>query len=148
MLGEWAFCRYKIESSNVSEESNRASLTVLLSSPRLHSESELRCLAFCSSLLPLRRGQLQALCYRTTLLSPGSFFTRFTIMNSLSECCLCRVRCSTTISDEKIAQMEQDFQTKMAERGGTRTLAAAASTVSVYWHVISKDSTTAGGNIP
>ena len=58
-----------------------------------------------------------------------------------------RLRCGTTISDEKIALVEQEFQAKLAE-SGSRTQEAAAATVSVYWHVISEDSSTGGGNVP
>ncbi|OCB92035.1 Metalloprotease [Sanghuangporus baumii] len=36
----------------------------------------------------------------------------------------------------------------MAERVGTRELAARAATVSVYFHAVSEDDTVAGGNIP
>ncbi|KAL5532533.1 hypothetical protein ACEPAF_4307 [Sanghuangporus sanghuang] len=57
--------------------------------------------------------------------------------------------CGTTISDEEILAAEQDFQSKVAQLDAARPLAAAAAaTISVYFHVISEDSTEAGGNVP
>ncbi|KAI0722192.1 metalloprotease [Cerioporus squamosus] len=56
--------------------------------------------------------------------------------------------CGTTISDEKLATNEAHFLANYVPRPASLTNAAAAATVSVYFHVISKDSTTAGGNIP
>ncbi len=56
--------------------------------------------------------------------------------------------CGTTISDEKLAVNEAHFLANYVPRPASLTNAAAAATVSVYFHVISKDSTAAGGNIP
>ncbi|KAI0322948.1 hypothetical protein OF83DRAFT_1089869 [Amylostereum chailletii] len=54
--------------------------------------------------------------------------------------------CGTSISEEKLIAAEQHFQANKAVRN--TSLAAATATIDVYFHVISKDSTTAGGNIP
>lgn len=66
-----------------------------------------------------------------------------------------RVRCGTVVTPEKIAVAEKDFQTKLAaiERFAVRpinveSVKAAEVTIPVYFHVISKDSTEAGGNVP
>ncbi|KAF8974670.1 metalloprotease [Flammula alnicola] len=54
--------------------------------------------------------------------------------------------CGTTISDEKLAAAEAHFQ---AHKVVPNSLAVAATkTVNVYFHVISQDSTLAGGNVP
>ncbi|KAH8116731.1 metalloprotease [Phellopilus nigrolimitatus] len=63
-------------------------------------------------------------------------------------------RCGTERSDEEIALAEKKFQTKLSQSKlgnvdsapGARS--AADTTISVYWHVISEDDTTDGGNIP
>jgi hypothetical protein len=57
-----------------------------------------------------------------------------------------RVRCGTVISDEAVQAAEADFAANRVIPSGF--VSAQAATISVYWHVISKDSTTAGGNIP
>jgi hypothetical protein len=43
---------------------------------------------------------------------------------------------------------EQLFQLTVAAQSGYRTLAVGSPNVNVYWHVISQDSSVAGGNIP
>jgi len=54
--------------------------------------------------------------------------------------------CGTTISDEKLAAAEAHFQTHKVTPS---TFAApAATTINVHFHVIMKDSTLAGGNVP
>ncbi|KAF8310450.1 Metalloprotease [Clavulina sp. PMI_390] len=52
--------------------------------------------------------------------------------------------CGTEISEEKLVAAEAHF----AQHKVLPQPAAAAAAVSVYFHVISKDSTAAGGNIP
>ncbi|KAL5524401.1 hypothetical protein ACEPAF_9541 [Sanghuangporus sanghuang] len=59
-----------------------------------------------------------------------------------------RFNYGTTISEEEVEAAELDFRRKMAERVGTRELAARAATVPVYFHAVSEDDTVAGGNIP
>ncbi|KAI0722191.1 metalloprotease [Cerioporus squamosus] len=53
--------------------------------------------------------------------------------------------CGTTISPEKLLAHEAHFQ---ANKVAKTEAAAATATVNVFWHVISQDSTLAGGNIP
>ncbi|KAI0796517.1 metalloprotease [Abortiporus biennis] len=58
-------------------------------------------------------------------------------------------RCGTVISQEKLVAAEAHFQANKVEKSAFVHIdAVAAATVPVYFHVISKDSTTAGGNIP
>ena len=58
-------------------------------------------------------------------------------------------KCGTVISDEKLAANEAHYLANFVPKASKLTSeAAAAPTVQVYWHVISKDSTTSGGNIP
>lgn len=61
-----------------------------------------------------------------------------------------RVRrvCGSSISEEKKVAAEAHFHANFVPPPPTALVAAATPTVSVYFHVISKDSTTAGGNIP
>ncbi|KAJ8487729.1 hypothetical protein ONZ51_g3986 [Trametes cubensis] len=56
--------------------------------------------------------------------------------------------CGSTITEEKMRANEAHFLANMVPPPAFKTEAAAAATVSVYFHVISKDSTTSGGNIP
>ncbi|THH01883.1 hypothetical protein EW026_g915 [Hermanssonia centrifuga] len=56
--------------------------------------------------------------------------------------------CASHPSDEKVLEYEAHFAAHKVEKESFSTDAAAAATVSVYFHVISKDSTTAGGNVP
>ncbi|TCD67923.1 hypothetical protein EIP91_011787 [Steccherinum ochraceum] len=57
--------------------------------------------------------------------------------------------CGTAISDEKLLAAEQHFKSNVVGKEAFAHIdAATAATVSVYFHVISKDSTVAGGNIP
>lgn len=57
--------------------------------------------------------------------------------------------CGTAISDEKLVANEAHFVANMVSKEAFKVDAAAATaTVNVYFHVISKDSTTSGGNIP
>ncbi|KAL1946598.1 hypothetical protein VTO73DRAFT_14702 [Trametes versicolor] len=56
--------------------------------------------------------------------------------------------CGSSISEEKKAAAEAHFHANFVPPPPTALVAAATPTVSVYFHVISKDSTTAGGNIP
>ena len=53
--------------------------------------------------------------------------------------------CGTAISDEKLVANEAHFVANMVSKEAFKVDAAA---VNVYYHVISKDSTTSGGNIP
>ncbi|KAH8102102.1 metalloprotease [Cristinia sonorae] len=55
--------------------------------------------------------------------------------------------CGTSISDAKLQAAEAHFQANAVGKEAFAHLAAAA-TVPVYFHVISKDSTLAGGNVP
>ena len=59
-------------------------------------------------------------------------------------------KCGTVISDEKLAANEAHYLANFVPKAASKLTseAAAAPTVQVYWHVISKDTTTAGGNIP
>jgi len=52
--------------------------------------------------------------------------------------------CGTVTSDAEFASMEADFKLKKVTPGNFSTQAV----LSVYWHVVSKDTTLAGGNIP
>ncbi|KAA1466083.1 zincin [Dentipellis sp. KUC8613] len=54
--------------------------------------------------------------------------------------------CGTTISDERLIAAEKHFAANKVEAFTTE--AAAAATVDVWFHVISEDSTQAGGNLP
>ncbi|KDR83438.1 hypothetical protein GALMADRAFT_219264 [Galerina marginata CBS 339.88] len=54
--------------------------------------------------------------------------------------------CGTTISDEKLVAAETHFQ--LHKVTPSTFAAAAATTINVHFHVISKDSTLAGGNVP
>ncbi|KAL5489726.1 hypothetical protein ACEPAI_4558 [Sanghuangporus weigelae] len=54
----------------------------------------------------------------------------------------------TTNSEEEVEAAKLPFQRRMAERVGTRELAARATTASVYSHVVAADDTAAGGNVP
>ncbi|OSC98680.1 Metalloprotease [Trametes coccinea BRFM310] len=56
--------------------------------------------------------------------------------------------CGTSITEEKLRANEAHFMANMVPSSASKLEAAAAPTVSVYFHVISKDSTAAGGNIP
>ncbi|KIK64210.1 hypothetical protein GYMLUDRAFT_71628 [Collybiopsis luxurians FD-317 M1] len=58
-------------------------------------------------------------------------------------------QCGTVISDEDLIAAEADFVSKKAELGISPVpLATLATTLKVYWHVIAKDTTVAGGYIP
>ncbi|KAF9569388.1 metalloprotease [Agrocybe pediades] len=57
-----------------------------------------------------------------------------------------RRTCGTTISDEKLALAEAHFQAHKVTPSSFA--AASAATINVYFHVIQKDTTLAGGNIP
>lgn len=64
-----------------------------------------------------------------------------------------RIRCSTNITDDDLQLAELDFvvRVKAFESLSDSSLqirSARTVTIQVYWHVISKDSTTAGGNVP
>ncbi|KAG5637621.1 hypothetical protein H0H81_003902 [Sphagnurus paluster] len=52
--------------------------------------------------------------------------------------------CGTTPSDAEVAAMESDFLAKKVPVSDVSTKAV----LNIYWHVVSKDSTLAGGNIP
>ncbi|KAI0363559.1 metalloprotease [Pilatotrama ljubarskyi] len=56
--------------------------------------------------------------------------------------------CGTSITEEKMRANEAHFLANLVPAPASKVNAAAAATVSVYFHVISKDSTAAGGNIP
>jgi hypothetical protein len=51
--------------------------------------------------------------------------------------------CGTAISAEKLADAEARFA--LDKVSAVRPLLAAAAAIQVYWHVISEDSTAAGG---
>lgn len=55
-------------------------------------------------------------------------------------------QCGTVISDAQLIAAEKHFQANKVEK--VNSSVAAAATIPVYFHVISKDSTLAGGNIP
>jgi len=57
-----------------------------------------------------------------------------------------RIRCSTVISDEKIAAHEKHFQTFKVPP--PTSLAKAADPINVYFHVIFKNHTLEGGYVP
>ena len=59
-------------------------------------------------------------------------------------------KCGTVISDEKLAANEAHYLANFVPKAASKLTseAAAAPTVQVYWHVMSKDSTASGGNIP
>lgn len=64
-----------------------------------------------------------------------------------------RVRCSTNITDDDFQLAELDFveRVKAFESLSASSLQDRSTktvTIQVYWHVLSKDSTTAGGNVP
>ncbi|KAI0650158.1 Metalloprotease [Trametes meyenii] len=69
----------------------------------------------------------------------GSPFTNVTVTGR---------NCGTTITEEKIRANEAHFHANLVPPSPAKAVAAAAPTVSVYFHVISKDSTLAGGNVP
>lgn len=56
--------------------------------------------------------------------------------------------CATHPSDEKVLAYEAHFTAHKVEKAAFKGEAAQAATVPVYFHVISKDSTAAGGNVP
>lgn len=56
--------------------------------------------------------------------------------------------CATHPTDEQVLAYEAHFAAHKVEKSVPHTDAAAAATVSVYFHVISEDSTAAGGNVP
>jgi hypothetical protein len=56
-----------------------------------------------------------------------------------------RRTCGSEVSAERLAKMEADFS---AKKVSYKESAAAAATVNVYFHVIQKDSTLSGGNVP
>jgi hypothetical protein len=73
---------------------------------------------------------------------------------SISTCFHCilinlvRRNCGTAISPEEILSAEKSFQGSMS---GIPALASAEwrdSNIDVVWHVISKDNTDEGGNVP
>lgn len=53
--------------------------------------------------------------------------------------------CGTSISDEQLAAAEAHFA---ANKVVPNTLRPFATTIPIYWHVISEDSTEDGGNVP
>ncbi|KAH9007107.1 metalloprotease [Lactarius hatsudake] len=55
-------------------------------------------------------------------------------------------RCGTTISPEKLIAAEKHFEANKPAPG--LVASAAAATIPVYMHVISEDTTAAGGNLP
>lgn len=55
------------------------------------------------------------------------------------------LRCGTEISDEEVVQAEAHFQ---ADKVPPPEVAVEATTIQVYFHVVSKDTTLAGGNVP
>ncbi|THH21441.1 hypothetical protein EUX98_g8384 [Antrodiella citrinella] len=57
--------------------------------------------------------------------------------------------CGTSISDEKLIAAEEHFNANyIGKEAFAHVDAVAAATIPVYFHVISKDKTLAGGNIP
>ncbi|KIP09189.1 hypothetical protein PHLGIDRAFT_34585 [Phlebiopsis gigantea 11061_1 CR5-6] len=58
--------------------------------------------------------------------------------------------CGSHLSAEKVAEFEAHFAAHKVEQKVSTDAVSAAATVNipVYFHVISKDSTTAGGNVP
>ncbi|KAF8271758.1 metalloprotease [Lactarius quietus] len=57
-----------------------------------------------------------------------------------------RIRCSTTICDEVIAEVEKDFQSKKVSRSLAERAPGSAE-IEVYFHVISADETPEGGSL-
>ncbi|KAJ8503165.1 hypothetical protein ONZ45_g11092 [Pleurotus djamor] len=57
--------------------------------------------------------------------------------------------CGTHISDQKLVAAERHFQTHMVPPGvSLMGEGASNSDLNVYWHVVSKDDTLEGGNVP
>ncbi|TFK43249.1 Metalloprotease [Crucibulum laeve] len=56
--------------------------------------------------------------------------------------------CGTAITDEELITAEKHFQANKIEPNQFSTEATAAASINVHFHVISKDSTLAGGNVP
>ncbi len=54
-------------------------------------------------------------------------------------------RCGTEISDEEIIRAEAHFQ---ANKVPPPDVSVEAATIQLYFHVISRDTTLAGGNVP
>jgi len=54
--------------------------------------------------------------------------------------------CGTVPSDDEVALMEADFASK--KKTSAASFAATKTTLNVYWHVISENSTLEGGSIP
>ena len=55
--------------------------------------------------------------------------------------------CASHPSDEKVAAYEAHFAAHKLEANAA-SLTPLAASIPVYFHVISKDSTTSGGNVP
>ena len=56
--------------------------------------------------------------------------------------------CGTTFSDEVIAAKEAYFLAHKVPKPASFVETAAAATISVYWHVVRRDTSLTGGNIP
>ena len=56
--------------------------------------------------------------------------------------------CANSLTDEQVAEKEAHFLAHQVPKPASLVQAAATATVSVYWHVVSKDSTVSGGNVP
>lgn len=56
--------------------------------------------------------------------------------------------CASHPSDEKVVAYEAHFAAHKIEKDAASLTPLASSTIPVYFHVVSKDSTTAGGNVP
>jgi hypothetical protein len=56
--------------------------------------------------------------------------------------------CASHPTDEKVAAYEAHFAAHKLEKDAASLKPLASSTIPVYFHVVSKDSTTAGGNVP
>ncbi|KAI0723040.1 metalloprotease [Earliella scabrosa] len=56
--------------------------------------------------------------------------------------------CATTISDEEFAAKEAHFLAHQVAKPASLVETAAAATISVYWHVVTRSTALSGGNIP
>lgn len=56
--------------------------------------------------------------------------------------------CGTEIADSAVVQAESFFSENAVQLNSSLTGELAAAPLNVYWHVVSRDSTLSGGNIP
>lgn len=56
--------------------------------------------------------------------------------------------CGTYIDDQTVATKEMAFKLHQVAPGSLSPLSASSPKLNVYWHVVSKDDTIEGGNVP